>query len=145
METTPYGDALGTQSSSVSPGLLQAWGPLPILPQQTKLVTKGVDLKVGKVQILVEIEQARDEAGQDSRRERERGPVNPSGRTPFPPLPCSNLTASDSPAHFSTPDHSASAVLCQPCSLGCHSSNTEAERTCQAQNWRSARQTGARR
>ena len=40
----------------------RGYGPTP-----AEIVTKGVDLEVGEVQILIEIEEARDKAGQNSR------------------------------------------------------------------------------
>ena len=41
-------------------------GTLPC-PTPAEIVTKGVDLEVGEVQILIEIEEAGDKAGQNSR------------------------------------------------------------------------------
>lgn len=55
-------------------------GLLPLThvpPHTTEPVTKGVDLEVGEVQILIEIEEARDKTGQNSKG-RGRETINPS-------------------------------------------------------------------
>lgn len=90
--------------------------PCPAPPAQP--ITKGVDLEVGEVQILIEIEEAGDKTGQNPRGGGGEGQSilrEPAGHgsaaPPNTPSPWQSLTAMDSSTSHPL------AFLCEPCSL----------------------------